>query len=64
MGSRLHDAGHYGDAELTFFVDEMQEMYLEKVQCFLTHLGSALYYYRFLSGGELRQDGDYMAKII
>ena len=60
----LVNRGHLGVAELTFVVNDIQDIFLEKIQCYSTHLCSAIYYYRFLSDGELVDGGDYMAKII
>ena len=57
-------AEHYGPVEITFTVNEIQDIFLEKVQCYSTHLSSAIHYYKFLSDGELTGLGDYMAKIV
>lgn len=64
VGAKLASRNHLGTAELTFVVSNYQGLFLEKVQCYSTHLTSALNYYRFLSDGRLESNGDYMAKII
>ena len=44
--------------------NDIQDLFLEKVQCYSTHLYSALHYYKFLSDGDINDTGDYMAKIV
>lgn len=64
VGAKLATEKFFGTAELTMAVNHLQDLYLEKVQCYSTHLTSALHYYRFLSDGYLHENGEYMAKII
>jgi hypothetical protein len=44
-------AGHFGQVEISFFVDEKSVIYLSKVQFYLTSIGSSLYYFKFLADG-------------
>ena len=60
---RLISVGHIGNAEITFFKDIHERLYLENVQLYWTKIGHSLTYFKFLTGGSFNQMGEFMTKI-
>lgn len=51
VSEKLISMGHFGDFQISLFVDKSERIYLDKVQCYLTEIGSSLFYFKFLSQG-------------
>jgi len=56
--------GHFGDFQISLYVDEAYNIYMDKVQCYQTEIGSSLFYFKFLCQGNLNPKGQYITRII
>ena len=63
VSGKLAQLGHLGDFQICLFVDENYTVYLDKVQCYQTEIGSSLFYFKFLCHGNLNNKGHYITKI-
>lgn len=64
VAERLAELRHFGDFQLSLYVDEQSQIYFDKVQCYQTEIGSSLFYFKFLCHGNMNNKGQFITKII